>query len=384
MSDSPLAGPQKELDELIAQFEEEVRRRPTPDEIAAAEAAGETIEPPAPAETQEPAAAVAPAPPASESPPPSVAAPAAIAAVEDLHAWWAGGERIELELSGGARRRIFTRVLGDGPWMTLIHGFPTSSWDWAPVAPQLAGHNRLLAFDLLGFGDSDKPSGHDWSAYEQADIIEATWRHFDVEETRVVAHDVGLTVALELLARQEEGKLATRVIDLTLLNGGVYSGFHRPRRIQELLQKPVLGFLLARVLSEERFSKALAEVFAEAHQPTPGEMHQQWESVVRRGGSKNYHRLIKYIPERRANKDRWETAVEKTSAPIRFIWGMADPVSGAHMAEVIQERRPGADIVKLEDVGHYPQLESPQRVAAAIIEGPRPVAAHSEEKDGQH
>ena len=67
--------------------------------------------------------------------------------------------------------------------------------------------------------------------------------------------------------------------------------------------------------------------------------------------------------------------MEHADLPIRFVWGMADPVSGAHMLEVIKERRPGADIVELADVGHYPQLEAPERVAAAIIEGPRPAPA---------
>jgi pimeloyl-ACP methyl ester carboxylesterase len=290
--------------------------------------------------------------------------------VEDLQTWWAGGERVELELPSGARYAIFTRVLGEGPWLTLIHGFPTSSWDWAPVAPALAKLYRMLTFDLLGFGDSDKPSGHDWSAFEQADIIEALWRHFGVGETRVVAHDVGMTVALELLARQEEGKLGARMTDATLLNGGVYAGFHRPRPIQVWLQRPVFGALIARMLSEKRFGPALAEIFGPEHQPAPHELHQHWESVARRKGSKNYHRLINYIPERRANAARWEGAAEASKTPLKFVWGMADPVSGAHMADVIKERRPGADIIELADVGHYPQLEAPDRVAAAIIEGP--------------
>ena len=292
-----------------------------------------------------------------------------------VHIWWAAGERIELELPGGVKRTIFARVAGNGPWMTLIHGFPTSSYDWAPILPTLAQSHRLLAFDLLGFGDSDKPSGHDWSAFEQADILEAIWRHFGVKETRVVAHDVGLTISLELLALQEEGGLDGHITDCTLLNGGVYTGFHRPRRIQVLLQRPVIGFLVARAMSESNFSNGLAEVFAPGHQPTPEELHQQWESVSRRGGTKNYHRLIKYIPERAQNKARWEYAVEQTPVPIRFVWGLADPVSGAHMLEVIRDRRPGADIVELADAGHYPQVEAPERVAAAIIEGPRPAPA---------
>jgi pimeloyl-ACP methyl ester carboxylesterase len=423
VSDSTPAPPTRDLEELIAQFEDAVRKRPTPTEIAEAEGTEVSIgavtlptsrqrqrrpelraQPesgmkpksgPGPEAAPKPASQVAakrepepdrelelalePGPsaaPAPSAPAPAPSAPASSAErIEDLQTWWAGGERVEVETLSGARYSIFTRVLGEGPWITLIHGFPTSSWDWAPIAPTLAKRYRLLTFDLLGFGDSDKPSGHDWSAFEQADIVAALWRHFGVEETRVVAHDVGMTVALELLARQGEGQLATRVSDYTLLNGGVYAGFHRPRPVQVWLQRPVIGSLIARVLSENRFGHAFSEIFGPEHQPTAEELRQHWESVARRGGSKNYHRLIKYIPERRAHAARWEAAVQQSEMPIRFVWGMADPVSGAHMAEVIKERRPGADIVELADVGHYPQLEAPDRVAAAIMESsPRKAA----------
>ena len=354
-------GRRPDLDDLIEKFEEDVRKRPTPDELAAAERAERAA---APSEPEPPVPEAAPAP--SVVPVPH-AAPRPEAMPADIESWWKAGERIEMRLPGGERRSVFARVAGAGPWLTMIHGFPTSSWDWVPILPQLASRHRVLLFDLLGFGDSDKPAGHDWSAFEQADIIEALWQHFGVSETRMVAHDVGLTVALELLARQEAGKLSARVTQFVLLNGGAYTGFHRPRPIQVWLQRPVVGALIARMLSERRFGPALAEVFGPTHQPSAQELHQHWLSVARRGGSRNYHRLIKYIPERRANTVRWEGALEQTSTPIRFVWGMADPVSGAHMASVIRERRPGAEIVELADVGHYPQLEAPDEVAAEIL-----------------
>jgi pimeloyl-ACP methyl ester carboxylesterase len=304
------------------------------------------------------------------------AAPAAPAAPRSsIEAWWAQGKRVKVEVPGFAGRthewEIFARVSGNGPWVTMIHGFPTSSWDWEPVAAEVGKTHRVLLFDLLGFGDSDKPGGHDWSAFEQADIVEALWRHFRIDKTRVVAHDVGDTVGLELLARQEERKLGALVSDYTFLNGGIYTGFHRPRPIQVWLQRPVFGALIARMLSEGRFGPALAEIFGPDHQPSPEELHQHWLGVERRGGGRNYHHLIRYIPERRAYAPRWETALEQTSTPLKFVWGMVDPVSGAHMAEVIKERRAGADIVELADVGHYPQLESPGAVAAAILAAPR-------------
>ena len=48
--------------------------------------------------------------------------------------------------------------------------------------------------------------------------------------------------------------------------------------------------------------------------------------------------------------------------PLAFVWGMLDPVSGAHMAERIRERLPDAPLLALDDVGHWPLLEAPERV----------------------
>ena len=354
-----------DLDSLIEKFEEDVRKRPTPDELAAAER-----------ELRETAAVPEPQPVAVAAAPPAVPAGAAEVSAppieteplpSDIEGWWNSGQRVELQLPGGQRYTIFARVLGRGSWLTLIHGFPTSSWDWVAVLPHLATRHRVLAFDLLGFGDSDKPPAHDWSAFEQADIVEALWQHFEVTESRVAAHDVGVTVALELLARQEEGSLVAGISDLSLLNGGVYPVAHRPRPIQAWLQRPVVGALIARMMSEASFNRALAEVFGASHQPSEWALHEHWRSVVRREGSRNYHRLIKYIPERRANAPRWEAALDQATVPVRFVWGMADPVSGAPMMAAIRGRHPGAEVVELADIGHYPQLEAPERVAAALL-----------------
>ena len=82
---------------------------------------------------------------------------------------------------GGAERAIFVRRMGDGPAMTLLHGYPSSSHDWAKVAPALRRAHRLLMPDFLGFGASDKPADHDYSLHEQADLVEALWARDGVD-----------------------------------------------------------------------------------------------------------------------------------------------------------------------------------------------------------
>jgi pimeloyl-ACP methyl ester carboxylesterase len=281
-------------------------------------------------------------------------------------AWLASGERVLVKLSGSESFRIFCRVAGSGPWLTLLHGFPTSSWDWGRVAPALELRSRVLAPDFLGFGDSDKPRRHAYSIFEQADLVEALWRRFGVEETTLAGHDYGATVAQELLARQEEGTLGVRLRAVVFLNSGVYVELARPLLIQRLLANRVLGPLLARAVTERAFARSLSSVISPAHALGQEELRAQWEVVRRGNGVAATPRLLRYMAERRENAVRWEQALERATVPLQLVWGMADPRSGAHIAEHVRRRVPGARIVALADVGHYPQLEAPEAVAAAI------------------
>ncbi len=112
----------------------------------------------------------------------------------DLRGWWAEGERVRLPL-GGTEREVFLLRRGTGPAMTMLHGFPSSSHDWAKVMPALSAAHDVLAPDFLGFGATDKPPEHRYSLLEQADLIEALWASVGVEETVLVAHDYGVSVA---------------------------------------------------------------------------------------------------------------------------------------------------------------------------------------------
>ena len=277
--------------------------------------------------------------------------------------WLAGGERSEVALRGGAPVRVFNRVEGEGPWVTALHGFPTSSWDWAGVSRRLKDRYRLLALDWLGFGDSDKPADHRYTIAEQADLLEAIWRRHGVKETFLLSHDYGDTVTQELLRREAAGALGVRLRGVVVLNGSVYGALNRPLLIQQLLQVPVVGGLVSRLVSEERFGESFRRIFSLAHPITGAELHAHWRAIRRRDGNLIYDRLVHHYGEQRDHGAPWEAAMERSRVPLRFVWGMADPVSGKPIAEQLRRRIPGAVVRELEDVGHYPQLEVPALVA---------------------
>lgn len=279
--------------------------------------------------------------------------------------WWAEGERVSLRLAG-AERDVFVRRMGAGPCITLLHGFPSSSHDWAKLAPALADRHRLLMPDFLGFGASEKPADHDYSLHEQADLVEALWAREGIGESVVVAHDYAVSVTQELLARRGEGSLAVELSGVWLLNGGLYPDLHRPQPAQTALLDPEQGPQLSALLNEELFTAALRPTFADGFDAAP-DSADIWRATSRDGGQRIAHLLIRYISDRETHAGRWVTALEKTDIPVGFAWGMVDPVSGAHMAERIRARRPDAPFLALDDVAHWPALEAPQRVARAVL-----------------
>jgi pimeloyl-ACP methyl ester carboxylesterase len=280
--------------------------------------------------------------------------------------WWQSGSRTCLVLSG-TERQIFVLRTGSGAHLTMLHGFPSSSHDWAKVTPALAEGRTLLAPDFLGFGASDKPRDHTYSLMEQADLIEASWDQAGVGSTAIAAHDYGVSVAQELLARRAEGALRVDLTSVTFLNGGVYPGLHHPEPTQLALLDPEHGPAISAALNEALFSAALAPTFAEGFDAT-ADTAAIWRSTSRDDGQRIMHLLIHYMTDRERHGERWTDALERTDVPLSFAWGMLDPVSGAHMAERIRERLPDAPLLGLEDVGHWPQLEAPELVRDALLD----------------
>lgn len=278
--------------------------------------------------------------------------------------WKASGQLIEC-----AGHQLFLRDSGEpqggGDTLLLIHGFPTASWDWHHQWDALAKRYRVVAFDMLGFGFSDKPRGHCYSIHEQADLHESVMLGLGLSHCNVLAHDYGDTVAQELLARAiDNGPLTLQSV--CLLNGGLFPETHRARLAQKLLLGP-FGSLFTRLMGRGSLARNMQQVFGGRTPPSAATLDAFWQLITHNNGRLNMHRLMQYIANRRTHRERWLTALQNAPCPLGLIVGMADPVSGEHMVARYRELVGHGHIVELEGVGHYPQIEVPDVVRDEVL-----------------
>jgi pimeloyl-ACP methyl ester carboxylesterase len=265
--------------------------------------------------------------------------------------------------------KIFFRKDGDpsNPTLLLIHGFPTASYDWELVWSELSQHYHLLALDMIGFGFSDKPEHHDYSLLNQADIHEQLLNDVGVKSFHILAHDYGVSVAQELLARDTESSSRPVLESICFLNGALFPETHHQLLIQDILLSP-MGKAVAMLMTRGLFKRQLRKIFSPLHPPTEEFIDSAWQMIRFNDGRKVLNKLIRYIPERKQRRERWVGAITNTWKPIKVINGLLDPVSGAHLVKRYRELIASPNVTELPDVGHYPQTEQPDAVLSAYLE----------------
>lgn len=247
----------------------------------------------------------------------------------------------------------------DNPTLLCMHGFPTSSYDYHKIWDKLAKKFTLVAFDMIGYGLSDKPKDFDYTTFAQVDILQSLFEHLGIKKLHILAHDYGNTITQELLARDEENRLDFEMETLVFMNGALFPETHRPILAQKILISPI-GFLFAKLIPDSKFRQSLGSVFGEKTQPTREEFDDFMYLFQYNGGRNISHKLIQYMRERSVYRERWVGGMERMKQPFRMINGLEDRVSGKHLVERFREVLPHQkDIIELENVGHFPHFEVP-------------------------
>ncbi len=254
----------------------------------------------------------------------------------------------------------------DKPWLVLIHGFPTASYDWYKLWDSLSEHYSLVAMDMLGFGYSDKPNPFPYTIMQQADLVEDLVNQLEIAECHLLAHDYGDTVAQELIARFNQGN-GLELKSACLLNGGIFPESHHPLPIQKMLMSPI-GWILSKMLNQKKFEKSFGRIFGPDTLLTEEELVTYWRLVSRGNGHRIAHLIIRYMRERVQNRERWVGALQNFQKPLGLINGLVDPISGQVMVDRYREIITTENIWTMDRIGHYPQVEAPERVIEYYME----------------
>jgi pimeloyl-ACP methyl ester carboxylesterase len=190
-------------------------------------------------------------------------------------------------------------------------------------------------------------------------------RRFPGRPVFIVAHDMGTSVATELMARDLEGGRAFELVGALLFNGSIVLERASLTAAQRLLRSR-LGGAFARLTSERVFRQQFGALFSAEHPLGEQEAADQWSLICHNGGRTLGHRLIHYLRERERYAERWHGAIRDWTGPLSLAWGLQDPVATTAVLDALIELRPEAPVERLPELGHYPQLEDPAAIITAL------------------
>ena len=260
---------------------------------------------------------------------------------------------------------------GEPATVLLIHGFPTSCYDWRGVVDHLAARVRAIAPDLLGFGLSDKPAAYSYSLFQQADSIEELLSRLQVRAAHVVSHDLGTSLHSELLARQAEGRLGFELQSSTFLNGSMLQWLAKITPFQELLAANATlprAIEICRTQFSSAYVPALQKLMRRPEAITPTDEQVMNDLLRYQDGHLRLPALAGYMRERYVHADRWLGAIEAARSRVQIVWADGDPIAHLEMGRELARRCPRARYHELAGLGHFLLMEDPPAVAKKIQE----------------
>ena len=282
-----------------------------------------------------------------------------------LQEWQAYGKYISI-----LGHELFVIDEGDSKeTIVVLHGFPSCSYDYYEVLPFWTKKYRVIIHDHPGFGLSSKTMDYSYSLIEQADVALALWKALGLEKVNLVAHDYGTSVATEIIARYNLNYLPIQLNSVTLGNGSMLIEMAKLLVTQKILRTSFWGPILAKFTSKAFFMYNFKKLWYDKSKINLEELNVLWEMLIHNNGRKVLPLISRYTFERSKFWHRWIGGLEKTDQHIHILWANKDPIAIYEMAKVLQEKIPNNTLTTIENVGHYPMLEAPEKYAEEVMKG---------------
>jgi len=271
---------------------------------------------------------------------------------------------VQVRVVHGHRRAY--RMCGSGPALLLLHGIGDSSLGWEPLMAPLAERFTVIAPDLLGHGESDKPRA-DYSVAAYANGMRDLLDVLGVERVTVVGHSLGGGVAAQFAYQYPE-----RCDRLVLVaTGGVGPEVHPLLRLATLplaeivvvpMQLPparLVGRLCLEVLRRSGTDLGRdADELARVVDGLP-------DGAARGAFSRTLRSAVDWRGQVVTMRDRAYLGVD---VPTLVVWGDRDAVIPVSHASLVQEALPDARVEVFSGAGHFPHHHDPERFLEVLGE----------------
>jgi len=274
-----------------------------------------------------------------------------------------------LELAGWETRAL--ELEGEGPPFLLLHGWADSADTWRLVLDQLARENRAaLALDLPGFGGC-APLDPERAILEQLDEFVATAvTHLAPKGgALLVGNSLGGTAALRAAERAQLGVAGVVAV--------APAGLEMPRWFFLVERDPVVRALLASPLPVPGplVRRVVVEVYRRLAFNHPGSVDRRvFSTFASHFGSKATAARVLASARRVIAELRDPFRPDRLSCPVLLVWGQHDAMVLQTGAQQLLDALAESRLEVIEDCGHCPQLEAPERLCELILETAAPLA----------
>jgi len=273
------------------------------------------------------------------------------------------------------QHRIYVRDYpGAEPTIILMHGLPDNVHLYDRLYPHLSPPRRVVAFDFLGWGSSDKPSGYPYTADNQVGDLDAVITELRLEQFTLVAHDASGPPAIDWALAHPE-----RLVGLVLLNTyycemptlrapeavwlfstPVVRNIARPvaEMFGNAIMRRVFRWQVGKFFRDEKVRREFLPLLYQQFDATPSAL------------PAFFGLNADLLPAVRA-RTAMIPQMKKFRRPARIIFGDADPYLNRGVAQKFHELFPGSELFLIPTARHFVQMDEPEQVAKLILELPR-------------
>jgi pimeloyl-ACP methyl ester carboxylesterase len=248
-------------------------------------------------------------------------------------------------------------IIGDGPSVVLVHGTPWSSFTWYKLAPVLAQRYRVYYYDLIGYGQSAKRDGQNVSLGAQNRLLTELLDHWNLDNPRVVAHDIGgaTTLRTHLLDNRDFEKMV-------LINVVAIAPWGSPFCAH--VQQHESGFSGVPAY----IHKAIVEAYIQGALSNPLET-EEFDTLVRPwlddAGQAAFYRQI--VQASQQYTDEVEPRYANIRCPVQILWGEEDVWIPFATGERLHQAIPHSQFCPVAKAGHLSQLDAPVTIASCVM-----------------